>query len=480
MAINIGANDVANNVGPTYGAGALGMAKILILAGIFEASGALIAGGDVVSTIKKGIIDPEMINDVNTFIWLMVASLFAGAFWLNLATKVGAPVSTTHSIVGAVAGAGIAAGGFGIVDWVTVGKIVASWVISPLAGGLIAAGFLYFIKKQIVYQDDCIVASKQKIPLLIAVMSWAISTYLILKGFKKVWPSISDFLPFVEVAKKPDLLTASIIGAIIALVVYIFVAPRVAERTNYVEANKDGINELFKIPLIISAAALCFAHGANDVANAIGPLAAIVDAFATGGISSKASIPLWVMMIGAGGIVIGLGFFGGTIIRKIGHEITEMSPIRAFSVAMGSTITVIVASQLGLPVSSTHIAVGGVFAIGFLKEFFDRKDELIAKQKEIIIHDKQALSEMKSKVEQLRSQDKLKKPVLKEVVELQDDMCELKSDINSEKNDLRTLKQKKEKMRKELKRIVLAWVITVPASALMAGMIFFTIRGMMM
>jgi len=181
MALNIGANDVANNVGPAVGSKALTLTGAIFMAMIFESAGALIAGGEVVSTIKKGIIDPALINDTDTFIWLMLAALLAAALWLNIATFLGAPVSTTHSIVGGVLGAGIAAGGFGIANWAVFGKIAASWVISPVLGGLIAACFLYIIKRNITYKEDMLLSAKKVVPLLIAIMAWAFSTYLILK-----------------------------------------------------------------------------------------------------------------------------------------------------------------------------------------------------------------------------------------------------------------------------------------------------------
>ncbi|MCW8956049.1 MAG: inorganic phosphate transporter, partial [Gammaproteobacteria bacterium] len=213
MAMNIGANDVANNVGPAVGSRALTLTGAIIIAAIFEAAGALIAGGEVVSTIKKGIIDPAMITDPNTFIALMMAALLAGAVWLNLATAVGAPVSTTHSIVGGVLGAGIAAGGLEIANWAKMGQIAASWVISPVLGGLIAAFFLYLIKRTITYNSNMAQSAKKMVPILVAIMVWAFATYLMLKGLKKIW--------------KVDFMTASLIGLIIAAGVYMLIQPMI-------------------------------------------------------------------------------------------------------------------------------------------------------------------------------------------------------------------------------------------------------------
>ena len=187
MAMNIGANDVANNVGPAVGSHAITLTGAIVIAAFFEAGGALIAGGEVVGTIKNGIIDPALVADRNTFIWLMIAALLAAAVWLNFATAVGAPVSTTHSIVGGVLGAGIAASGWSIANWSEVGRIAASWVISPLLGGLIAAAFLFFIKRTITYRTDVIGAANRMVPLLVAVMAWSFGTYLMLKGVKHIW-----------------------------------------------------------------------------------------------------------------------------------------------------------------------------------------------------------------------------------------------------------------------------------------------------
>ena len=359
MAMNIGANDVANNVGPAVGSKAMTMTMAIIIAAIFEAAGALIAGGEVVKTIKKGIIDISAFGgNPDPFIWAMMAALLAAALWLNFATMMKAPVSTTHSIVGGVMGAGIAAAGFSIVSWATMAKIAASWVISPVLGGLIAAAFLYSIKKSIVFQDDKVAAAKKWVPVFVSLMAWAFVTYLTLKGLKKIWPNIIELiniLPLIslEVTKKPSLSTALIFGFIVAAFTYIFVKRKLNKNTGSLKNNKKSVNTLFTIPLIFAAALLSFAHGANDVANAIGPLAAINDAVVNGGISSQASIPIWVMGVGALGIALGLALYGPALIRTVGSEITELDQIRAFSIAMAASITVIIASQLGLPVSST-------------------------------------------------------------------------------------------------------------------------------
>ena len=466
MAMNIGANDVANNVGPAVGSKAMTLMWAIVIAAVFEAAGAFIAGGDVVKTIKKGIIDPALITDPNMFIWAMTAALLSAALWLNFATSVGAPVSTTHSIVGGVMGAGIAAAGFAIVSWSTMGKIAASWVISPVLGGAIAAAFLYFIKTKIMFKKDMVTAAKQFVPILIAVMSWAFSTYLILKGIKKII--------------KLDFFTAAGIGLLIAIGVYVLVKPMIAKAANKIENNREGVNSLFTIPLIFGAALLSFAHGANDVANAIGPLAAINDAVVSHGINTKVGIPLWVMAVGAVGISIGLALYGPKLIKTVGSEITELDQVRAFSIAMAAAITVIIASQLGLPVSSTHIAVGGVFGVGFLREYLDSSETKFIQQiRKQFKKDKKELEKYQTELEDLDKQEGKSKADYKRIVELYTLIEEKHELVKQEKKEFKSAKRIKYVKRDAVKKIIAAWVITVPAAALLSACIFFMIKGIM-
>ena len=479
MAMNIGANDVANNVGPAVGSKALTLFSAIIIAALFESAGALIAGGDVVGTIKKGIIDPSLIANTQTFIWIMMAALLSGAIWLNLATALGAPVSTTHSIVGGVMGGGIAAAGFSIVAWGTMGKIVASWVISPVLGGVIAAGFLYAIKKTIIFKKDKISAAKKWIPVYISVMSWAFITYLVLKGMKHL--------------VKVNLLSALGIGLIAAVVIYFIIKPMIKKQADKLENHRESINTLFIIPLIFSAALLSFAHGANDVANAVGPLAGISDAIMSGGIAKKAAIPLWVMMVGAIGISIGLALYGPKLIRKVGSEITELDQTRAFCIALAAAITVIIASWLGLPVSSTHIAIGGVFGVGFLREYLMRinkkEEELIEDIKEVHLDtEMEKLKDYERALESLGSLKKADPFVVKTLVEKINQEKNIIANIvdgeikltKIEKKALKAVKKYELVKRSALKMIVAAWIITVPAAAILSAMFFFMIRGILL
>lgn len=463
MAINIGANDVANNVGPAVGSLALSLTAAIVIAAIFEAGGAIIAGGDVVSTVKKGIIDPANINDPNVFVWVMMGALMGAAIWLNTATWLGAPVSTTHSIVGGVMGAGIAAGGWDIVNWDSMTKIALSWVVSPVTGGIIAAGFLYTLKKAVFFKDDPIEAAKRVVPIMIAIMAWAFTTYIFLKGISKI---IQVGFP-----------TAFVAGLLVGILVWIVVAPMIRKAAPYLTPDRDGVNRLFTLPLILSAALLSFAHGANDVANAVGPLAGVVDVLTQGMGGAKVAIPLWIMGIGALGIAVGLALFGPKLIRTVGSEITELDRSRAFCIALAAALTVIVASQMGMPISSTHVALGAVFGVGFLREFLEQRlglavENVLASHQgqpdfleaERVLHNFQNAPPE----DKLRLLSELKKMGPEAVISA------------AQRKELQKALKRQLVKRSALLKIVSAWIITVPVSAILAAMFYFVLRGMML
>jgi PiT family inorganic phosphate transporter len=384
-------------------------------------------------------------------------------------------------------GAGIAAAGFSIVSWSTMGKIAASWVISPVLGGIIAALFLYAIKKSIVFKDDRVRAAKKFVPIFVSLMALSFVTYLTLKGLKKVWPSIvsfvNDFMFFsLPVTKKPTFMVALIFGVVAAVIVYFMVRSHISKNSTKLENSRSSVNKLFTIPLIFAAALLSFAHGANDVANAIGPLAAINDAVINGGISSKAGIPFWVMGVGAIGISIGLALYGPKLIKTVGSEITELDQMRAFSVAMAASITVIIASQLGLPVSSTHIAVGGVFGVGFLREWLHVSDiaTVIEEEKETIVDEKKLLKALKHELSTLEKKKDKSKDDYQRIVELYKMVDDEEAKIKEAKKVIKTAEKVKYVKRDAVKKIIAAWIITVPAAAVLAAIIFYTIKGVML
>ncbi|WP_091429638.1 inorganic phosphate transporter [Aliiroseovarius sediminilitoris] len=464
MAMNIGANDVANNVGPAVGSFALSLTGAIVIAALFEAAGAIIAGGDVVSTVKKGIIDPADVPDPDVFIWVMMGALIGAALWLNAATWLGAPVSTTHAIVGGVMGAGIAAVGWDVVNWDSMGKIALSWVISPVTGGVIAALFLYALKKMIFFKPQPVEAARKVVPFMIGIMAWAFTTYIALKGIKSLI--------------KIDFTNAILIGLVVGLVAIVVVRPMINKVAPTLPDTREGVNKLFTTPLIISAALLSFAHGANDVANAVGPLAGVVDALTnTQGGASKVAIPLWVMVIGALGISVGLALFGPKLIRTVGSEITELDRSRAFCIALAAAITVIIASQLGMPISSTHVALGAVFGVGFLREFLETRMSKVVEEVLIQHRGEQDFATVEQVLmsfqnappeDKLRILEKLKKMGPDAVIDA------------AERKMLQKALKRQLVHRASLLKIVSAWIITVPVSAVLAAMFYFVLRGMML
>jgi PiT family inorganic phosphate transporter len=467
MAMNIGANDVANNLGPAVGSGAITMGWAILIAAVFEAMGAIVAGGEVVGTIKGGIIDSQQIANPSLFAWVMFSALLAGALWLNLATAIGAPVSTTHSIIGAVMGAGIAAGGWGLVNWDTIGNIVLSWLVSPLTGGAIAAAFLYVIKRSITYRSEMTEAAARVVPWLIAVMAWAFGTYMMLKGLGQL----------VKVSF-PVALAA---GAGMAVLAWVVVHKPVARLAQQQENSKQGVNRLFTWPLVCSAALLSFAHGANDVANAVGPLAAIYEAVKSGAIATKAATPLWVMVLGALGLSVGLALYGARLIKTVGKEITELDNMRAFSIAMAATITVIVASQLGMPVSTTHVTIGAVFGVGFLRELLKVN---YAKMESVVFagHQGEDREEVQAYLQRFEAAEVKEKKRMLADMKRRTKLREQTEGAVFAKNERRAFKKAYRKeivKRSAVLRIVAAWIITVPATAVLAAILFHIVSAVL-
>lgn len=425
MALNVGANDVANNMGPAVGSKALTMGGALLIAAIFEAAGALLAGGDVVNTVARDLLIGDAVPS-GQFVLLMMAALLASALWVNLATYIGAPVSTTHAVVGGVVGAGVAASGTGSVAWPVIGTIAASWVISPVLGGIAAALLLWLIKHTITDRIDKVSAARIWVPVIVAGMTGIFAMYIATKGLSRVW--------------QPELSVVLALGIGFAVLGWVGSMPLVRVQSISMENRKKHVSTLFRLPLVVAAALLSFAHGANDVANAIGPFAAIVTTLQSGHMqASGLALPLWVLAIGAIGISLGLALFGPRLIRTVGEQITKLNEIRAYCVALSAAVTVLVASALGLPVSSTHIAVGGIFGVGFLREYYSRRDLDFAA---VPIHAKHV------------------------------DPAALNATPEDALSRERKSERRKLVRRQHVTGIAAAWIITVPASAVLAAVLF--------
>ena len=360
MTWGIGANDVANAMGTSVGSRAITVKQAILIAAVFEFTGAFIAGGNVTSTIRKGIIDPTPITDQpEILVYGMLAALLAAAIWLTVASWRGWPVSTTHSIVGALVGFALAGIGVDAVQWNQIGMIVASWVISPALGGLLAFLMMQSIRKFILNTDNPFQNAQRFGPFYVFLLGFVISLVTLFKGLKHLNLDLSVTASFT---------LAVLFGALIAFIGWLLIRRVRLDPTADRDYHFASVEKIFTPMMIFSACSMAFAHGSNDVANGIGPLAAIVSVIDSGGeIAQKSPLPLWLLALGGTGIVIGLATLGYRVMKTIGTSITELTPTRGFSAELAAAATVVLASRTGLPVSTTHILVGAVIGVGLAR-----------------------------------------------------------------------------------------------------------------
>lgn len=368
MAANIGANDVANSVGPLVGARALKMGAALFVAAIAEIAGALLAGDHITSRIAYRIVDPNQILDPVGFVHGMLSALAGAGLWVHLANRFRAPISTTHAIFGGILGAAFVALGSGAINWPEVSSITVGWFVSPLASGLIAAAILAFIKSELLDPQDKIRAARTWIPILVAAMAALFAFYLVSKGLAKIWQP-----------KTPVLVTVVVLAFVGALSL---TGPYIRRSSMHLANRAQAVRALFRVPLIAAGAFLAFAHGANDIANIAGPVTAILHVQETSDLDIRLSIPYWIFVLGALGIASGLLLFGPGMVRVVGSRITKINPLRAYAVAMATAITVTAASWVDLPVSTTQIAVGAIFGIGIYRELRNRRAQQLQSAEE--------------------------------------------------------------------------------------------------
>lgn len=355
MAWAIGANDVANAMGTSVGSGAITIAQAVVIAGIFEFAGAYFVGGHVTDTVRKGILDLSLISD-QQLLYGMLASLVSAATLLMVATTYGLPVSTTHAIVGAIVGFGAVAIDFDAVAWDQVMLIVATWVTSPLMGGVIAYLTIQFIRRCILDRDDPLAAAKRHGPMFFFAVTFVIGLVTFFKGLKNLH---FDF-DFPEA-----LMLSAGVGVLGAGMGWIFLH-RIENSDDQDDRYRD-VERVFAVLVVLTACAVAFAHGSNDVANAIGPLAAVVQVVRGGAAGAQAPVEPWMLMIGGVGIVIGLATLGYRVMDTVGRNITELTPSRGFAATFASALTIVIASRAGIPVSTTHILVGSVLGVGMAR-----------------------------------------------------------------------------------------------------------------
>ncbi|MFT6050992.1 MAG: PiT family inorganic phosphate transporter [Halioglobus sp.] len=364
MAWGIGANDVANAMGTSVGSRALTIKQAILIAMVFEFLGAYLAGGEVTSTIRKGIIDADSLaGSPELMIYGMLSALLAAGTWLMIASFKGWPVSTTHTIVGAIVGFASVGIAVDAVHWDKVGTIVMSWVVSPVMAGTLSFSLFMSVKILILDTDDPFTRAKKYIPIYMWMVGFMIAMVTLLKGLKHVGLDFdlglgSDFANAMPIA--------TVIGLAVAGVGMMFLS-RIKDTPN-ADNRFDSVEQVFAILMVFTACAMAFAHGSNDVANAVGPLAAIASTVQSGGvIAAKSAMPWWILLVGGLGIVVGLATYGWKVIATVGRKITELTPSRGFAAELGAASTVVIASSTGLPISTTHTLVGAVLGVGMAR-----------------------------------------------------------------------------------------------------------------
>ena len=360
MTWGIGANDVANAMGTSVGSGAITVMQAIVIAAIFEFMGAFIAGGNVTSTSRKGIIDPSSISgSPEILVYGMLAALLAAAVWLMIASYRGWPVSTTHSIVGALVGFGIAGIGMDAVNWGKIGQIAASWVVSPVLGGVVAFLLMMSIRKLILNTSNPFESARRWGPIYVFLVGFIISLVTLFKGLKHLNLELSIAASFIA---------AVVFGIGVAAVGYVLIQRVKVDPDADREFHFASVEKVFTPMMIFTACAMAFAHGSNDVANGIGPLAAVVSIISSGGdVVQKSALPLWILILGGTGIVVGLATMGYRVMKTIGTKITALTPSRGYCATLAAASIVVLASRTGLPVSTTHIAVGAVIGVGLAR-----------------------------------------------------------------------------------------------------------------
>lgn len=359
MAWGIGANDVANAMATSVGAKALTIKQAIVVAAIFEFAGAYLAGGQVTATIRQGIIDEQNVAaQPELLVYGMLSALLAAGTWLAIASRRGWPVSTTHSIVGAIVGFAVVGMGASSVEWPKVGKIVASWVVSPVLAGFLAYFLFQSVQKLILRTDDPIANAKKYVPGYIFLVGFIMSLVTILKGLKHLDLGLTTTQAYG---------ISAVVGVITMCIGIVLIRRLKFKESDNEDFRFANVEKIFGVLMIFTACGMAFAHGSNDVANAIGPVAAIVSVVQSGAVTVESVLPKWVLLLGAGGIVFGLATYGFKVIQTVGRKITELTPSRGFAAELAAASTVVLASGTGLPISTTQTLVGAVLGVGFAR-----------------------------------------------------------------------------------------------------------------
>jgi PiT family inorganic phosphate transporter len=359
MAWGIGANDVANAMATSVGSKALTIKQAILVAAVFEFAGAFLAGGQVTSTIRKGIIDASKVeSNPELLIFGMLAALLAAGVWLLIASRKGWPVSTTHSIVGAIVGFAVVGIGVDSVHWSKVGTIAASWVVSPLLSGFLAFFIFMSVQKLILSKKDPLKYARKYVPFYIFAVGFILALVTLLKGLKHIGLDLTT----------GESVAVAIASGIFTMSIGIFAIKRIKiDPDQDVDFRFTNVEKIFGVLMVFTACGMAFAHGSNDVANAVGPVAAIISIVKTGAVAQQSSLSTWILLLGGIGIVLGLATYGWRVIRTVGRNITELTPSRGFAAELAAASTVVIASGTGIPVSTTHTLVGAVLGVGIAR-----------------------------------------------------------------------------------------------------------------
>lgn len=359
MACNIGANDVANAMGTSVGSKSLTFKQAILIAAVAEFAGAFFVGGHVSDTIRKGMLDTSFFNDVPyQLVYGMISALLAAAIWLHIASSLGWPVSTTHSIIGGVLGFGVMAGGVDIVNWGKMGNVVLSWVVSPIMGGLFAYLVFQYINKTIFSKRRPLAHAKELLPFIVAIVFFILSIAIFYKGLKNL------HLHFTF----PDVLFFALVAGFVGFFISKILVRFIPDDDSKDFAHQFNTTEnLFKYLQVLTAFYIAFAHGSNDVANAVGPLAAVVSILQGGTVEMQVEMPAWILGLGGGFIVLGLMVWGYRVMATVGESITDITPSRGFCATFGAASVVLICSKMGLPISTTHTLVGSVIGVGLAR-----------------------------------------------------------------------------------------------------------------
>lgn len=453
LALNIGANDAANNISTAVGSGALGLSAAILVASIGELSGAFLASDPVSARLREGLFQADAFAEDMELASVLVSGMLAASLWLHFATFVRAPVSATHSVIGGLLGAGIFANGWSIVQWDQIASIAIVWLITPLAAGLTAAGVLYGIDRSIAHKPNPIGAARIRVPLLIALLSLLLADYFFV-----------EFAPADGRAGSNHLL-ASLAVAVLA---FLIAQPLVNRTAQITKNNRKGVNQLFTAPLIVAAAFFAFAHGANDVANIAAPLTVVAHIAADNGSTAHVVLPTWALAIGAFGIAIGLTTYGSRLVRTVGSEITEIDKLRAFCIAFSAALVVLASSHFGFPVSTTHTLVGSIFGVGLLRELRNTSERrTLAKVRKCYAGaNKEVLDRFLTRFQGATPPSRR---------EMLDALYRERGDVQLTRDDLKhldTLSHKQMIKRSLVQRIVVLWILTIPAAGTLGGLLY--------